>query len=155
RDLDLGAPLARSRARWPRRNKELVEVVAARIERYPASYDQGHYGEAGSCSSTFCVGGHGGDPLGCLPTGPKSYDPPAPAESQHREVDWTTVWRPGEVIPASVQEVATIEFGLTRNEANVLFNGGWRPRSGSVPEALRCIGEAERISTLTRQSSAL
>ena len=127
-----------------KRNRELLERVAQRIEAFPEHYDQGLWmtdsedrhldeGDDASCGTHACIAG------------------------------WAVI-EAGEKIPAKWEDVGAELLGLTHNEAKVLFDQDWKPRGHDeadtaemegkrVGEALRRLAEGDSVRNITDPTS--
>jgi len=122
----------------PVRNTKLFNRIAEYIEVFPEAHNQGAWGTARDktpCGTAFCIAGHA--------VHETNWNP-------EMKYGWEEVLRPSMVNPWAVEEAAALELGITRVEWSVLFSGGWKPKSGmTVPEALRALGNGERVDSVT------
>lgn len=120
----------------PVRNKDLFNQIASTIEQDPDSYCQSVWGEEIDlgCGTAHCIAGHAVAIKGYLP---------------FRHEYWGQVWavqEPGK--PISTFDLAMQLLGLTRDEADTLFDQDWTPgqeHDCSVPKALRAFGDGAPI----------
>lgn len=121
------------------RNTELFYRIADEIETFPEEYNQAAWGrkrDTAPCGTAFCIAGHAAHLTGWQPTSTAWFSVIRPKETRNNAIDISTVGR--------------AELGLSYNESQFLFDQYWRPKRGlTVPQALRRIGDGEKISTVS------
>ena len=117
------------------RNTELFEKIAKQIEDHPRSYDQRFW----------------------------SAENPETGETCHCIAGWAVEIQARSDRKRPVAYVDTSRgylgagqdlLGLTEPEARTLFNAGWKPRDGTVPQALREIGAGAPIEGVSEPTRA-
>lgn len=122
------------------RNTEKLEKLADTlewvIEEYPDLYDQSTYGQLTDCGTKACIAGWAAFLNGWKP------------QAIEKTWSWDFLERDSE--KDDVHDIAIEVLGITRGEAEILFDQDWEPAEGmTVPDALKKLAGGEPIENVT------
>lgn len=125
-------------------NAQLFNDIANMIQKQPERYDQGTWGSVRAgrtldCGTSHCIAGW----AATLALPREAWQPDEYGDYD----DIVTV----DGLERYIGEWAGEVLGLSEEDAERLFSGGWQPEAGmTVPDALRAIGDGVDVYDVTR-----